>query len=58
MRVYAFVDSQLSRDFPLGDALDVYVRREDAERYIEEVRAELGKELRIEERERDAGNEN
>jgi len=28
--VYAVVDDALSPDFPLGDALDVFVRREDA----------------------------
>jgi hypothetical protein len=35
MRVYAVVDDSLSPTFPLGDALGVYVRREDAERFIE-----------------------
>jgi hypothetical protein len=42
----------------LGDSLDVFVRREDAERFIEEVRGddpELAKPLRIEERELEAG---
>jgi len=51
--VYAVVDTTLSPDFQLGDALEVYVRREDAERFIEEVRGdepELAKDLRIEER--------
>jgi hypothetical protein len=36
--VYAVVDDALSLDFPLGDSLDVFIRREDAERFIEEVR--------------------
>ena len=36
--VYAVVDDSFSRDFPLGKALEVYVRREDAERFIEELR--------------------
>ncbi|HUP22984.1 MAG TPA: hypothetical protein VNB06_08590 [Thermoanaerobaculia bacterium] len=48
----AVVDDVLSPTFPLGNALDVYVRREDAERFIEEVRGdepELAKSLRIEE---------
>ena len=36
--VYAVVDTALSSDFPLGDSLGVFVRREDAERFIEEVR--------------------
>jgi hypothetical protein len=55
--VYAVVDDSLSSTFPLGDALDVYVRREDAERFIEEVRGddpEFAKPLRIEERELEA----
>jgi hypothetical protein len=55
--VYAVVDD-LSPTFPLGDALDVFVRREDAERFIEEIRGddpELAKPLRIEERELEAG---
>jgi hypothetical protein len=30
MLVYAVVDDLLSPTFPLGDALEVYVRREDA----------------------------
>ena len=54
MRVYAVVDDSLSPTSPLGDALDVFVRREDAERFIDEVggdEPELPKPLRIEERE-------
>jgi hypothetical protein len=35
MIVYAVVDDALSPDFPLGDPLEVFVRREDAERFIE-----------------------
>ena len=56
--VYAVVDDALSPDFPLGDSLEVFVRREDAERFIEEVRGDdpdVAKKLRIEERERDEG---
>ena len=34
--VSAVIDDQLSPDFPFGDALEVCVRREDAERFIEE----------------------
>ena len=52
--VYAVVDDALSPDFPLGVELEVFVRREDAERFIEEVRgddSELAAKLRIEERE-------
>ena len=58
MLVYAVVDDALSPTFPLGDALEVYVRREDAERFIEEVRgdeAALAESLRIEERELETG---
>jgi hypothetical protein len=43
---------------PLGDSLDLFVRREDAERFIEEIRGDdpqLAKPLRIEERELEAG---
>jgi hypothetical protein len=56
--VYAVVDDSLSPNFPLGDALEVYISREDAERFVKEVRgdeSELAKQLRIEEREREAG---
>jgi len=38
--VYAAVDHALSPDFPLGDAVETFVRREDAERFIEEVRGD------------------
>ncbi len=57
MIVYAVVDDALSREFPLGDSLEVFVVREDAERF-EEVRGddpELASRLRIEERELEAG---
>jgi hypothetical protein len=40
MLVYSAVDDALSHDFPLGDALEVFVRREDAERFIEYVRGD------------------
>ena len=53
----AVIDSTLSPDYRLGDALEVYVRREDAERFVEGVRAdesELAEELRIEGRELEA----
>jgi hypothetical protein len=45
----------------LGDSLDVFVRREDGERFIDEVRRddrELAKPLRVEERELKAGGRN
>ena len=57
MIVYAVVDDALSPDFPLGDAVETFIRREDAERFIEEVRGddpEVAAKLRIEEREREA----
>ena len=53
MLVYAVVDDALSPNFPLGDAVDVFIRREHAERLVEEVRShdpELAEKLRIEER--------
>jgi hypothetical protein len=56
--VCAVVDDSLSPTSPLGDSLDISCRREDAERFIEEVRGdepELAEELRIEERELEAG---
>jgi hypothetical protein len=49
--VYAIVDDAVSPDFPLGAELEVFVRREDAERFIEEVRGdepELAAKLRME----------
>jgi hypothetical protein len=56
--VYAVVDDSLSATSALGDSLDVFVRREDAERFIEEVRGdepELARHLRIKERELETG---
>ena len=56
--VYLVVDDALSPDFPLGVELEVFIRREDAERFIEEVRGddpEVAAKLRIEEREFEAG---
>lgn len=47
------VDDSLSPTSRLGDAIDVFVRREDAERFIEEIRGDepkLATRLRIEER--------
>jgi hypothetical protein len=58
--VYAVVDDSLTRHL-LGDSIDVFVRRQDAERFIEEIRGddpELAKALRIDERELEAGNAN
>jgi hypothetical protein len=36
--VYAIIDVRSSPDHPLGDAVETFIRREDAERFIEEVR--------------------
>jgi hypothetical protein len=52
--VYVIRDTRCSLDHPLGDAVDVLVRREDAERFLDEVRnddPELARHLRIEQRE-------
>jgi hypothetical protein len=51
--VYAIVDEALSPDFPLGVEIEVFFRREDAERFVEEVWSddpELASRLQIEER--------
>ena len=58
MIVHAVVDDALSPDFPLGVELEVFIGRDDAERFIEEVRGdepEVAAKLRIEERELEAG---
>ena len=59
--VHAIIDLRSSPDHPLGDAVETFVRREDAERFVEEVRGddpELASYLRIEERELEAGGQN
>jgi hypothetical protein len=59
--MYAVVDDALSPTFPLGDSIDVFVRREDAERFVEDVRGdepELAAHLRIEECELEGGGRN
>lgn len=61
MLVYAVVDEALSPTCPLGDAIDVFVRRENAERFVEQIRGdepELAAYLRIEERELETGGVN
>ncbi len=61
MLVYAVVDDRLSPTSPLGDAVETFIRREDAERVVEEVRRdepEFASYLRIEERELEAGGQN
>ena len=57
MIVFAVVDDALSPDFPLGVELEVSIRPEDAERFIEEVCSDdpdLASYLRIEERDLEA----
>jgi hypothetical protein len=34
--VHAILDLRSSPDHPLGDAIETFIRREDAERFIEE----------------------
>ena len=61
MIVYAILDKRSSPDHPLGDVIETCIRREDAVRFVEEVRGddpELASYLRIEERELEAGNRN
>ena len=61
MIVYAVIDDALSPDFPLGDALEVFIRREDAERFVDDVRGddrEVAAKLRSEERELEVGGVN
>jgi hypothetical protein len=51
------VDDALSPDFPLGDSLEVFIRREDAERSSTRCAGTIPRvaaKLRIEERELDA----
>jgi len=38
--VYAIHDLRSSPDHPLGDAIETFVRRKDAERFIDEVRGD------------------
>jgi hypothetical protein len=40
MIVYTVVDDALSLDSLLGDSLEVFIRREDAERFVEKVRGD------------------
>lgn len=56
--VYVIRDSRCSLLHPLGDAVNVLVRREDAERFLDEVQSddpELARHLRIVKRELEAG---
>jgi len=36
--VYAIIDLRSSFDHPLGDVVETFIGREDAERFVEEVR--------------------
>jgi hypothetical protein len=59
--VYAVLDLRSRQDHPLGDNIETFIRREEAERFIEEVRGddpELANYLQIEERELEAGRRN
>lgn len=59
--VYVILDDRTSTSSPLGDAVDTFLRREDAERFVEDVRRDdpdLAQHLRIEERELNAGDVN
>ena len=58
MLVYVILDERSGPTPPLGDAIETFIRREDAEQFIEEVRGDepkLAAKLRIEERELEAG---
>lgn len=58
MLIYAIIDIRSSLDHPLGDAIETFIRSEDAQRFIEEVRGddpEIASFLRIEERVLEAG---
>jgi hypothetical protein len=56
--VYAIIDRRSSLDHRLGNAVEVFIDREDAVHFITEVREddpELARNLLIEERELEAG---
>ena len=58
VRIYVILDERSSATNPLGEAVETFIRREDAERFLEDVRGddpELASSLRIEEHERQAG---
>jgi hypothetical protein len=55
--VYVILDARTSPDHPLGDAVETFLRREDAERFLAEVCGddpELGSYLRIADRKLEA----
>jgi hypothetical protein len=41
VRVYVVLDERSNRDHPLGDAIETFIRRVDAERFIDEVRGTI-----------------
>ena len=56
--VFAVINDSLSSTSPLGNAIETFLRREDAERFIEEVHGDdpdVSSYLRIDERELEAG---
>jgi hypothetical protein len=58
---YLILDERSSPNHPLGEAVETFLHREDAERFIENVRRdepELAASVRIEERELEAGGPN
>jgi hypothetical protein len=57
MIVHAIIDVRSSLDHPLGEAIETFIRREDAERFIDDVRGddpELASTYGSEERELEA----
>jgi hypothetical protein len=58
VRVFVILDERSSSDHPLGEAVETLLRRDDAERFLAEVRSdepELAAHLRIEEHEFETG---
>ena len=58
MVVYAVVDASLSSTSPLGDSIDTFLRREDAEPFVARVKRDdpqLASHLRVVGRELEAG---
>jgi hypothetical protein len=54
----AIVDTRSNTDHPLGDAVETFISREDAERFMEDVRRdepEFANHLHVEEWELEAG---